>query len=53
MCEELNTEALSHREENENHVKISFVFRRFPFFSAPPCLCVEDFSQITSHLLVG
>src|SRR5208282_2010251 len=28
--EELNTETLRHREENEGYIKISFVFRRFP-----------------------
>ena len=49
--EELNTEAQIHKEENENHMEMSFACRRFPFFSVPLCLCVGRSRAIISHLL--
>ncbi|MGO9273750.1 MAG: hypothetical protein ACLQOO_26515 [Terriglobia bacterium] len=51
--EELNTEARRHREEREDPMKVSFVSRRFPFFSVPLCLCDGSSFAITSRLLSG
>jgi len=49
-CEELNTEARRHREENEEHMKVSFISRRFPFFSVPLSLCGGSSLAIISRL---